>query len=274
MSLADTTIFEAIEVVWKPWFRNPSTWKPWRAFLATVFGLPLDGDGLDLFRQCTGRDDPPPGGINEAWLICGRRAGKSFILALIAAYLAIFKDWRPYLSPGEVGTIKVIAVDRRQARTIYRYCHALLSDVPVLAQFIARADGETIELTNNLAIEIQTASFRSVRGYTIIAALCDELAFWRSDDAANPDEEIVNALRPAMATVPGSMLLCASSPYAKRGALWKAYRRYWGQPGRVLVWQANTRTMNPTVPEEVIAEAYENDPANAAAEFGAEFRTR
>ena len=28
-----------------------------------------------------------------------------------------------------------------------------------------------------------------------------------------------------------------------------------------------------TVPQEVIAEAYENDPANAAAEFGAEFRT-
>jgi hypothetical protein len=31
--------------------------------------------------------------------------------------------------------------------------------------------------------------------------------------------------------------------------------------------------MNPTVSEEVIAEAYEADPASAAAEFGAEFRT-
>ena len=91
-------------------------------------------------------------------------------------------------------------------------------------------------------------------------------------DAANPDEEIINALRPAMATIPGSMLLCASSPYARRGALWKAYRRHWGQPGRVLVWQADTRTMNPTVPEEVIAEAYESDPASAAVEYGAEFR--
>jgi hypothetical protein len=37
-------------------------------------------------------------------------------LALIAVYLAVFKDWRQYLSPGEVGTIKVIACDRRQAR--------------------------------------------------------------------------------------------------------------------------------------------------------------
>jgi hypothetical protein len=31
--------------------------------------------------------------------------------------------------------------------------------------------------------------------------------------------------------------------------------------------------MNPTVPEGVIAEAYEDDPASAAAEYGAEFRT-
>jgi hypothetical protein len=41
----------------------------------------------------------------------------------------------------------------------------------------------------------------------------------------------------------------------------------------VLVWQADTRTMNPTVPERVIAEAYERDPASAAAEYGAEFRS-
>ena len=64
--------------------------------------------------------------VREAWLVFGRRAGKSFILALIAVYLAIFRDWRPYLSPGEVGTIKVMAVDRRQARTIWRYAYALL----------------------------------------------------------------------------------------------------------------------------------------------------
>ena len=46
------------------------------------------------------------------------------------------------------------AVDRRQARTIYRYWHALLADVPALAAYIARVDGETIELTNNVTIEI------------------------------------------------------------------------------------------------------------------------
>ena len=40
---------------------------------------------------------------------------------------------------------------------------------------------------------------------------------------ANPDVEIVAALRPAMATVPGAVLLGISSPYARRGILWQQY---------------------------------------------------
>jgi hypothetical protein len=275
MSLADTTILDAIEIpdLWRRWFRDPQTWASWFAFLKALFCLPMEEQEQRLFEVCTGRQQLPDEAVREAWLVCGRRAGKSFMLALIAVFIAVFRDWRPYLSPGEVGTVKVLAVDRRQARVIYRYAYALLHDVPVLGELVRWSDGERIELTTGIEIEIQTASFRSVRGYTIIAALCDEIAFWRSEDSANPDTEILDALRPAMATVPGALLLCASSPYARRGALYRAWRRYWGQPGRVLVWKADTRTMNPTVPEEVIVEAYESDPASAAAEYGAEFRT-
>jgi len=270
------TILDAIDApaIWRPWFRNPATWAPWRAFLAVLFALPLDEGALALFRQCTGHETPPLNGSNEAWLICGRRAGKSFILALIAVFLAVFRDWRPHLSPGETGTIKIIACDRRQARVIHRYCRALLTRVPVLAALVERDDADGIELSNGIVIEIQTASFRSVRGYTVIAALCDEIAFWRTDDAANPDTEILAALRPAMATIPGAMFLAASSPYARRGELYQAHRRYFGKDDApALVWQAATRTMNPTVPQSVIDEETERDPSKAAAEYGAQFRT-
>jgi hypothetical protein len=275
VALADTTILDAAAIpdLWRRWFRDPQTWTSWFAFLKVLFCLPLEEPERRLFEACTGCEQLPSEPGREAWLLCGRRAGKSFVLALIAVYLAVFRDWRPYLSPGEVGTIKVLAVDRRQARVIYRYAHALLYEVPALAELVRWSDDERIELTGGIEIEIQTASFRSVRGYTIVAALCDEIAFWRSEDSANPDTEILDALRPAMTTIPGAMLLCASSPYARRGALYRAYRRHWGKPGKVLVWKADTRTMNPTVPEEVIAEAYEADPAAAAAEYGAEFRT-
>jgi len=55
--------------------------------------------------------------------------------------------------------------------------------------------------------------------------------------------------------------------------LWDAHRRHYGKDGDVLVWQADTTTMNPTVPASFIAEQYEADPANAAAEYGAQFRS-
>ena len=90
----------------------------------------------------------------------------------------------------------------------------------------------SIRLRNRINIEIHTASYRSTRGYTIVAALLDEIAIWETDEtSAEPDVEVINAIKPVMLTVPGSMLLCASSPHARRGALWEAYRKHFGQDG-------------------------------------------
>ena len=97
--------------------------------------------------------------------------------------------------------------------------------------------------------------------------------WWNEEHSANPDAEIVAAIRPSMATVPGALLLAISSPYARSGVLYDMHRRYFGvENDRVLVWQADTRTMNPTVDQAIIAEAYERDPESAKAEYGAEFR--
>ena len=166
----------------------------------------------------------------------------------------------------------LIAADRRQARVVYRYISGLLHATPMLEGLVANETKEAIELTNRITIEIHAASYRSIRGYTVVAAICDEIAFWRTDDSANPDTEILYALRPTMATVPGGLMLCISSPYARRGELYRAYRDHYGRASDVLVWQADTRTMNPTVPETFITEAYPQDAAVAAAEYGAEFR--
>jgi hypothetical protein len=166
------------------------------------------------------------------------------------------------------------ATRRKQARVIFRYLASLLRDISMLAQLIERETAESFDLTNRVTIEVSTASYRTARGYTFVAILADELAFWRSDDSANPDTEVLAAVRPGMGTIPGAMLLCASSPYARRGALWEAYRRYHGDDNaKVLVWQAATRAMNPTMSQRTIDEAMERDPAAAAAEYLAEFRT-
>jgi hypothetical protein len=84
---------------------------------------------------------------------------------------------------------------------------------------------------------------------------------------------VIAAIRPAMATIPGTKLLCASSPYAIRGALYDAYKRHHGKDGDpILVWKASTRAMNATVPQSEVDEAMERDAASASAEWMAEFR--
>jgi hypothetical protein len=233
----------------------------------------MSNDELAIYRECTGRTEAPTTVAREGWLVCGRRAGKSFILALTAVYLATFRDWRPFLTKGERGTIVIVAADRKQGRAIMGYLQAMLQEVPLLAPMVSKLNSEDVELTSGITIEIATCSFRTIRSRTIVAALLDELAFWNDDSSANPDTEVMAAIKPAMATIPGAMLLCASSPHARRGVLWQTFDRWYGKEGGPLVWRATTRQMNPTVPQSFIDEEIEKDPAGASAEYLAHFRT-
>ena len=256
------------------WFRDPTSWAAWRAFLKSLFALPMNDAEFATYQECTGRTELPSAPASEAWLVCGRRSGKSFVLALVAVFLACFHDFSRYLTRGERATVMIIAADRKQSRVILRYIHGLLTGVPMLKRMIERETAEAFDLSNKITIEVATASFKTVRGYTICAGLLDELAFWPTDDASsNPDDEIITAIRPGMVTIPNAMLLCASSPYSRKGALWDAHRKHFARNNDpILVWQAPTLTMNPTVPQSVIDEAMERDPVSAAAEFGAQFR--
>ncbi len=114
-----------------------------------------------------------------------------------------------------------------------------------------------------------------MRGPSVCLAILDEVAFWWNNElSANPDREILRAIKPSMVMVPGSLVLGLSSPYAMRGLLYEKHRDDYGRDdARVLVWQADTATMNPQVDADTIAEAYRDDPeAAACGSFGAQFR--
>ena len=156
-------------------------------FLCALFALPMTEEQLAIYTKHTGRTTPPTQPMREAWLICGRRAGKSYILASIAVFLACFRDWRPLLGPGELGTIMVVAEDRKQARAIMRFIRGLLHGAPMLKRTIIGETAESFTLKNRVQIEVHAASFRSTRGYTTVAALLDEIAIWPMRRAApNP----------------------------------------------------------------------------------------
>jgi len=243
----------------------------WRGLLAGFYGLPLDTAEAETFKALTGRTETPQDAANELWLAVGRRGGKSHVAGLLAIYEACFTDHRERLAPGEVATCMVIAADRKQARHVMRYISGLVNSNPMLARMVLRENSEAIEFTNRAAIEVHTASHRAVRGYTLSAAILDEIAFWHVE-GQSPDVEIVAAIRPALATLDGK-LIALSSPYARRGVLWNQYKRHFGQDSPVLVAQAPSRTMNPMLPARVVDDAMKDDAARASAEYLAQFRT-
>lgn len=263
-------IVTAMRTIFAEWFSPAESWSAWAAFLSALFGRPPDNAGLALYRRHTGRKRPTEKACSEAHIIVGRRGGKSRIVAFVAIYLACFRDYRKHLAPGERAMVKVIAQDRKAAAVVFRYIVAMLLGVPMLASMIeGEPTKEYVHLKNGVTIEIATASFRSTRGYTIVAALADEIAFWRSEDSANPDHEIIRAIRPGMATIPDAMLLCLSSPYARKGVLWEAYENHYGRDeSDVLVWMADTKSMNPSIPQEFLDREYMADPVSAASEYG------
>ena len=161
--------------LFKPWFKGDS-WNNWKVFLKALFCLPMGTKDRKIFTQFTGRKKPPKA-VREAWLPVGRRGGKSLISALVAVYLACFRDNTEHLGPGERLTISVIAADRRQARVVMRYVVGFLEGVPMLSRLVERKTQETVDLTNHVTIEVHTTSYRSVRGYTLGAVICDEISF-------------------------------------------------------------------------------------------------
>ncbi len=256
-----------------PWIGG-SSWHAWHVFLRALFALPMGKADLELFRKHTGRTAKPQEVAREGWIICGRRGGKSLIAAACAVYLACFRSYTQCLQAGERGVIMVIASDRKQSRIIMDYIAGILEGIPLLARMIESRTTESITLTSAIRIEAHTASYRSTRGYSILAAILDEIAFFRVEGSASPDTEILNAIRPGIANVPGAMLLALSSPYAKKGALWTAYQKHWAKDHDLsLVWQADSLDMNPRLDESVIRQAYEEDPIAARTEWDAVFRS-
>lgn len=281
---ADISIIETMNdpQLFGPWFQGQS-WAAWRAFLALLFGLPLTEEQDLMCSLATGRVMLPPTAFTQAWVCVGRRGGKSIIAALVAAYVAFFRDYAPFLAPGELATVMVIGADRKQARVVLRFIRAFIREVPMLAALVLRETQDTIELANRVVLEVHTASFRTVRGYTLAAVINDEICFWPTDEnAAEPDKEILAAQRPALSTIPGALMLNISSPYARAGSMFTAFEQHYGNEGsNVLFWKAPSRAlvdeegaeMNPTIDRRLVEQAYEADFAAASAEWGGDFRS-
>src|SRR5262245_54268718 len=255
-----------------PRLRSLETWTAWLVVLKAIFGLPMTADELVIFQRHTGRASPSLDGSKETYLIIGRRGGKSFISALITCFIACFIDFKQNVTIGETLAVMCLARDKDQARIVFRYVKAILNHVPALRNMIVDQRADEIELTTGVTIMVKASDFGGVRGPTIACVVADEIAFWPSQDA-NPDDKVLSAIRPAMATIRDAKLLCISKGYAQAGALYEAHKEHYGnEDDETHIWQADTASMNPTISQKFIDKEIEKDPEAGRAEWLGLFR--
>lgn len=255
-----------------PSFEGES-WDRWRAIISATFALPMTDAEEALFREVAGGRDRPLHPVSCAVYVAGRGSGKSAIASLIAAHIASTFDPRGRLRPGEKAVVMCLAVDRAQAGIVFNYIRAYFEAIPLLAALVVEIGDEEIELVNRVVIVVATNSYRSVRGRSLLAVICDECAHWRSEDSANPDVEVVGAVRPGLARMPGSILVLISTVHKKSGVLYQNWHDCFGRDDPdTLVVVGTTPQFNRTFDRKVIEKDLASDPALYGAEYLCQWR--
>jgi hypothetical protein len=246
-----------------------STWQNWRSILKSIFALPLGAGERELFGRIAGGRQPPSRPCKEAWIVAGRRSGKSRMAALVGVYLATFRQY--HLSPGEVGHVLILAGSKAQAKTVFSYCKGFIESSAILSRQLLEATADELRLRGNIVIAVHPNSFRSVRGRTLVAAVLDETSYWVESEEQPSALEAYRALLPALMTTQG-LLISISSPYWQRGLQWEKWNQHYGKDGDVLVIQAESRLLNSTLDQRMIADQIAQDPEAGRSEWEASWR--
>jgi hypothetical protein len=251
-----------------------ASWSAWRTILIAAMGEELTESEREVFAKLTGREKEPGEPVEMLLCVAGRRSGKSRALSVLATYLACLCDWSDHLFIGEVGTALYQAPTQRQAASALKYATDLIDHVELLKKTVESRTSDCLTLRRSIELTATAANWRYSRGSTCICCVLDECAFfYNQEDSANSDEELLTALQPSLATTGGPMLI-ASSPRAMQGVVYELHKRHFGKDGdpKILVIQAESRLLNPSLKESVVARAYQADAVKAASEYGAEFR--
>lgn len=251
-------------------------------------------------------DDKPRG---ELILVLGRRSGKSSLSAIFAAYeiYKLLKRGHPqsyYGSPsGSEIRVLCVANDKEQASIVYGelqghidsidyFKAAKANNTQTYVRFRTEHDREKYGDTNKgtIVATFKSSVAKGLRGRGCICAILDEIAFF-VESGKSGAERVYKAIHPSLAQFSpkdpknkrvsmghthGRMILI-SSPDAREGFFYQQYQMSIGgnkASDDMLMIQAPTWEVNPTLPDSYYEIEYFKDPRSFMTEHGSEFSDR
>lgn len=236
----------------------------------------LSGDERDIARTLFGDVETIPLHVRVVVvLVCGARAGKSYIFgALRLLHLAATVSLHT-MAPGERASGLIVAPDIRLAQQTLRYASGAIkagrSGLTVEAEdkdgfTVRRQDGKTVRIECLPA----TRGGSALRGRSLVGAVLDECAFFRDANYKVNDKELYEAVSPRI--LPGGGIVIDSTPWAEVGLLYTEFTRNWGNPQTAIAAHAPTLLLRDDDHTRSYVERERlRDPENAEREFGARF---
>lgn len=224
----------------------------------------------------------------EINLIVGRRGGKSTISAIIALYSTLKVNWKPFLRKTPVATILILSHSVEFSEEILEILREMVESSPILDRLrdtkrkntqrifhlripFLKTD-ETIEYSR-VRVKVGAASKKTTRGSAVCTLLCDEIAFWNlAEDAAEPDTEILRAVRPSLLQFGDyATIIKLSSPGIKQGALYEEWNRREDLRSVSVQFKAPSWVWNTILPKDNFKKEWIQDPDGFDSEYRGNF---
>jgi len=225
-------------------------------------------------------------------LVCGRKSGKTLLIAIIVLYEAfrlLLTDnlhAKYNMIPNSPIYIMVISTSRENALDVaFQYIRSLAEGSWWLNDYIVNITSQQIEFQKNIIIRCQACSSASGRGYPTVLNVYDEHAHMKLRSGNAGGDVIYEALQPNLKVFRGDgKTVSVSSPSGMEGIFWDNFST--GDPIEVIqksehhgehawraVFQYPTWDMNPTLPRDhrEIEKEFLADPKSFDMEFGGLF---
>ncbi|MEO7032510.1 MAG: hypothetical protein ABI548_01660 [Polyangiaceae bacterium] len=274
-----TTILDVAAAIQRSTKLEPLTPR-WEATLRAFYGLPLREVDVANLLAATKRSEPRIRALSdtrkakkELWCRVGRRGRKSYTMALVAVFEAMFGGHERYLVPGERGLIAVISKDVAGSEIVARFCELHARALGLETNWTSMGSVRILQIEGSpFGIACFPCNAKAPRGSAVPVIVADELAHWAtdSDEYVNSDDAVLGAVKPAQAQFPDSKLVAISSPLGTDGIHYETIEANLGDgaESEVLAVEGPTWEWNNDITEARTHEI-EKDPETHAREFGA-----